>query len=137
MFATTKMAGMCFAFPDVCKTPAPPAPSPIPIPYPNLAQCPMGMAPTCAKKVKIMNQPAMMVKSKIPRTNGDEPGVAGGVVSSTFGDQCVWGMGSNKVKIEGSPAVTFLKPTKHNGSNPNAPGGSQIVPSQPQVLILG
>ena len=29
--------GMSIAFPDVCKTPAPPAP-PIPIPYPNIAQ---------------------------------------------------------------------------------------------------
>lgn len=28
--------GMTIAFPDVCKTPAPPAP-PIPIPYPNIA----------------------------------------------------------------------------------------------------
>ena len=29
--------GMSIAFPDVCKTPAPPAP-PIPIPYPNIGQ---------------------------------------------------------------------------------------------------
>ncbi|HEY8927093.1 MAG TPA: PAAR-like domain-containing protein, partial [Polyangia bacterium] len=29
--------GTTIAFPDVCKTPAPPAP-PIPIPYPNIAK---------------------------------------------------------------------------------------------------
>ena len=29
--------GLSIAFPDVCKTPAPPAP-PIPIPYPNIAK---------------------------------------------------------------------------------------------------
>jgi superfamily II DNA helicase RecQ len=35
--ASTKGGGVCFAFPDVCLTPAPPAP-PIPIPYPNIGQ---------------------------------------------------------------------------------------------------
>ena len=35
--ASTNGAGMCFAFPDVCLTPAPPAP-PVPIPYPNITQ---------------------------------------------------------------------------------------------------
>ena len=30
--------GVTIAFPDVCKTPAPPAPAPLPIPYPNIAK---------------------------------------------------------------------------------------------------
>lgn len=51
-----KMGGTCFAFPDVCKTPAPPAP-PIPIPYPNTAQVATAVKPSM--KVKVMNQPAL------------------------------------------------------------------------------
>ena len=42
--ASTKGGGMCFGFPDVCKTPAPPAPF-VPIPYPNFA--PPMMASGC------------------------------------------------------------------------------------------
>ena len=34
----SKGGGSCAAFPDVCKTPAPPAPF-VPIPYPHMAQC--------------------------------------------------------------------------------------------------
>lgn len=119
------------AFPDVCKTPAPPAP-PIPIPYPNLAQLPQGTG--TATKVKFCGKLAFNTNSKIPRSNGDEAGVAGGVVSSMFGDQVMYPMGSMKVKVEGAPAVTVLKTTKHNGSNANAVG-AQLVPSQVKVLV--
>ena len=35
--ASTREGGKCFAFPDVCKTPAPPAPF-VPVPYPNMAR---------------------------------------------------------------------------------------------------
>ena len=45
--ADRRNEGMCFAFPDVCLTPAPPSP-PVPIPYPNIAQLAdaTGTAPT-------------------------------------------------------------------------------------------
>jgi hypothetical protein len=134
VFASTKMGGVCFAFPDVCKVPAPPAP-PIPTPFPNFGQCPMALAPTCALKVKILNQPALTVNTKIPRTNGDEAGVGGGMVSQTFGDQAAYAMGSTVVQIEGNPAAAAFKPTRHNGANANAPAGSQIVPSQTKVIV--
>ena len=133
MFASTKMGGVCFAFPDVCKVPAPPAP-PIPVPFPNIGQCPMALAPTCSMKVKIMNQPVLTMNSKILRTNGDEAGVAGGMISGMFGDQAAYAMGSTKVQVEGNPVVTFLKPTKQNGASANA-FGSQIAPSQTKVLV--
>ena len=132
MFITTKMAGICFAFPDVCKVPTPAGP--IPTPFPNLAQCPMALAPTCALKVKVLNQPVMTLNSKILRTQGDEAGVAGGVISSMFGDQAAYNLGSTKVMVEGSPAVTAFKLTRHNGANANMPAGNQIVPSQFKVL---
>ncbi len=135
MFASTKMGGICFAFPDVCKVPAPPAP-PIPVPFPNIGQCPMALAPTCSLKVKILNQPVLTTNSKILRTNGDEAGVAGGVISQTFGDQAAYAMGSTKVQVEGSPVVMAFKMTRQNGANANAPAGAQIAPSQTKVLVL-
>lgn len=136
MFAATPMGGMSFAFPDVCKTPAPPAP-PIPIPYPNMAQWPMANPGTAATKVKILNMPALVLNSATMRTNGDEPGVAGGVISSMFGDQCAFKLGVMKVLIEGKPCATLLKMTGHNGMNANMPAGTMIAPSQAKVMVMG
>ena len=51
--ASTKGGGMCFAFPNVCKTPA--APSPLPIPYPSIGQLTNANGSTCSEKVKILN----------------------------------------------------------------------------------
>jgi hypothetical protein len=131
--ASTRMGGMCFAFPDTCQVPSPTGT--IPTPFPNIAQCPMALAPTCTLMVKIMNQPVLHKGSEILRTNGDEPGVAGGVSSGTFGDKAVYRMGSFTVKVEGQYVVSMLKPTAHNGASANAPGGAQVVPSQVKVLV--
>ena len=48
----TNKAGMCQAFPDVCKTPAPPAP-PFAIPYTNIAKMNQANAGNCSQKVLI------------------------------------------------------------------------------------
>ncbi len=134
MFAATKGGGMCMAAPDVCKTPAPPIPSPIPIPYPNAAQ--LTMANNTSTKVKIVNMEAVTLKSKIPSSNGDEAGVAGGVVSGMNLGEVKFTMGSTMVKIEGQPAIKASSPSAHNGSNANMPAGMQTVPSQFKVMIL-
>lgn len=132
---STKMGGTLTAFPDTCKVPAPPSPSPVPTPFPNLAMCAMADSSTCTQKVKVLNQPVLVASSEIPRTQGDEAGVAGGVVSGTFGDKAVYRMGEPRVQFEGKDVVTMLKPTAHNGSNANAPAGAQVAPSQTQVII--
>lgn len=134
MFASTKGGGLCMAAPDVCKTPAPPIPSPIPIPYPNMAQ--LTMANDTSSKVKIVNMEAVTLKSKIPSSNGDEAGVAGGVVSGMNLGEVKFTMGSTMVKIEGQPAIKATSPSAHNGSNANMPAGMQTVPSQFKVMIL-
>ena len=77
--ASNKQGGQCFAFPDVCKTPAPPA-GPIPIPYPNIGM--VMQASKTSKKVKFCGKDAVTTDSEIPRSQGDEAGVTGGVVSS-------------------------------------------------------
>lgn len=128
-----KMGGVCFAFPDVCLTPAPPAP-PIPIPYPNIGQ--VAQAVKTGVKVKVMNQPALNKGSEIPMSQGDEAGVAGGVVSGVNMQVIKYVMGYPKVKVEGMDAVGLLSVTGHNGSSANMPAGQQIAPSQGKVIII-
>ena len=131
--ASSKGGGQCFAFPDVCKTPAPPAPSPIPIPYPNIGM--PNQAKKTATKVKFVGKEVITKKSEIPRSSGDEAGVAKGLVSSKNMDKVTFKKGSSKVKIQGQPCVHLTVPTGHNGSNANMPAGAQIAPSQTKVLV--
>ena len=121
-------------FPDVCKVPAPPAP-PIPTPFPNIGQ--VSSAKKTSSKVKICKKGTVTKKSEIGSTNGDEAGTLKGLISSTTGSKAVYRMASSKVKVEGAPIETAMKMTAHNGSNPNAPPGSQIAPSQTKVIIMG
>ena len=121
------------AVPDTCLTPAPPSPSPVPIPYPNIAQC--AMALSTSTQVFCENRQLIHQDSKIPRTNGDEAGVSGGVTSGTFGDQAVYRSFSSKVSIEGKKACMVTGMTGHNGSSANAPAGLQVVPSQVKVFV--
>lgn len=130
--ASTKGGGQCFAFPDVCKTPAPPAPF-VPIPYPNIGM--VNQASDTADKVKISNKEVVTKKSTISRTSGDEAGTLKGMVSATNMDKAAYSAGVSKVKVQGNDIVTQLKPTKHNGSNANAPPGMQVAPSQVKVII--
>jgi len=134
--AATKAGGNGFAFPDTCKTPAPPAP-PVPIPYPNPAMLNQANGGTCSKKVKILNQPVVTKATKIPRTMGDEAGVAGGLVSGMNMGEASFKTGVSKVKVEGNDIINMLKPMSQNGSNANAPAGTLISPSQTKVIVTG
>lgn len=130
MFAVTKQAGQCMAMPDVCKTPAPPGP-PIPIPYPNIAMPMMGNPATL--KVLIAGMPALTKASKITISNGDQAGVAGGVMSGKMMGAAEFVMGSMTVRLEGNPAVRLSDPTKQNEGNAI---GSVLAPSQAVVMIM-
>lgn len=84
---STKGGGMASALgPDVCKVPSPAGP--VPTPFPNMAQ--LAMATKESTKVFALNKGVLKADSEIPRTQGDEAGVAGGVVSSTFGDKATF-----------------------------------------------
>src|SRR5215470_15228764 len=76
-------SGITIAFPDVCKTPAPPAP-PIPIPYPNIAMS--SDTANGASTVLSDGNPTCVKDSNFSMSTGDEGGTAGG------------GMASNKIK---------------------------------------
>lgn len=127
MFALTKEKGMAFAFPDVCKTPMP---LPVPIPYPNFAQLPM--AEPGALKVLVVGVNALNKACTIPLTEGDTGGVEGGLISETEMADSKFVSSSEKVFIEGSPAVRFTDATTQNSENCE---GVAIEPSQVKVLV--
>ena len=89
--------GMSIVFPDVCKTPSPVGP--IPIPYPNI-----GMASDTSQgptTVKTDGQMPMVKGAKYMKSSGDEPGVAGGVISNVNMSVCEYLLYSFDVKFEG------------------------------------
>lgn len=132
--ATSNGGGQTFCFPDVCKTPSPAGP--VPIPYPNITMVMQAKGGSCAKKVKICGKKACTQKTEISMSSGDEPGVAGGVVSSKFKGPAKYKKGSSKVKVEGSPMVHLTSMIAQNGSgNANSPLGLQVAPSQVKVLV--
>ena len=132
MSGSTKGGGMCQAIPDVCKVPAPPAP-PIPTPFPNMGQ--LVQATGTSTKVKFFAAEVVTIKSKIPMSQGDEAGVAGGVVSGQNMGPITFKKGSAKVLVEGAAVVYQSAITAHNGNNANAPAGMQQSPSQTKVLV--
>lgn len=127
MFVTTIQAGQANCQPDVCKTPAPPGP-PVPVPYPNIAQT--TLANPTALKVLVCGSPALTKASKIAMSNGDNAGVAGGVVSGSFMGECEFTSASLKVKFEGKPALRQMDSAKSNKGNTF---GAVLAPSQVKV----
>jgi Domain of unknown function (DUF4150) len=130
----TAGGGQCIAFPDVCKTPAPPAP-PVPVPYLNVGMMLMTNRGTAAKKVKVMSQPVLLLNSVVPVTTGNEGGSVGGVISNLIKGLGRVSKGSMKVSAEGLPVVYLTCTVAQNGMNANAPMGLIAAPSQTKVLV--
>ena len=111
--------------PDVCKTPSPGGP--IPIPYPNISQ-----SATLAKgttTVKADGGMMIAVKgSEFSLSNGDNPGVAGGVKSSTFMKESTWILYSFDVKMDGSNACRLTDKKFQNHENTADLGGALQAP---------
>jgi hypothetical protein len=100
--------------PDVCKTPSPGGP--VPIPYPNIAMSMDLMKGTTTVKA----DGGMMCAnygSEFFKSTGDEPGVAGGVVSSTFIKEATWITFSFNVKLQGKAACRLTDKMFHNHQN--------------------
>lgn len=133
---STKAGGKCAAFPDVCKTPAPPAPSPVPIPYPNVAMCSNAKGSSCTKKVKICNKKVLTKKSQIKSSTGDEAGTAKGLISQKTRGEAKYKRASSKVKAEGQPVVFLTCTSGQNGNSANMPAGAQVSPSQTKVTLM-
>ena len=131
MPASTKGGGQCLAVPDVCKTPS--FGGPVPIPYPNIGM--VNQATKTTTKVKFKGKQVCTKKSEMSRSQGDEAGVAGGVVSGGNMGKIAYKKCSSKVKAQGQKVAYLTSMTGHNGSNANHPAGAQIAPSQTKVLV--
>lgn len=122
--------GVAINFPDVCKTPSPGGP--IPIPYPNIA-----MSSDTAQgstSVKMDGNPIMLKGSNFSTSTGDEPGTAGGVVSSTTKGKAEFIAYSFDVKVDGKNVprlADFMVQNKASTAN-TAP----LPEIQPPMIVI-
>jgi hypothetical protein len=107
--------GMSMVFPDVCKTPAPPSPSPIPIPYPNIGQA--SDTSGGPSTVKCDGEMPMVKGANYSRSQGDEAGTIGGMLSSVNMNICEFLLYSFDVKFEGNNACRMGDQLWHNKKN--------------------
>lgn len=121
--------GVTVAFPDVCKTPAPPAP-PIPLPYPNVAKS--SDAAATAKSVECDGHPVCVKDSNFMLSSGDEAGSLMGVASNKVKGKAEFVNFSFDVQIEGKNVPRALDPMVHNDKNtPPAPLMQPPLPAMP------
>ncbi len=107
--------GVSIAFPDVCKTPAPPAPF-VPIPYPNIAQS-SDMAQG-TKQVTAGGNPICVQDSNFSLSSGDEAGSAGGgMLSSKIKGKAEFVNFSFDVQFEGKNVPRSFDLMLHNDKN--------------------
>ena len=133
--------GTTIAFPDVCKTPAPPAPF-VPIPYPNIA-----MSTDTAKgskKVKMDGNPICTKDSTFRMSTGDEGGTAGGgMLSSKIKGKAEFVTFSFDVKVEGKNVARAFDLMLHNDKNTppfpvlQPPVVGIGIPPKPECLMCG
>jgi hypothetical protein len=100
--------------PDVCKTPTPGGP--VPMPYPNVTLSSSLSKGTSTVKADGGNMIANK-GSEYSMSQGDEPGVTGGVKSSTFKKESTWILYSFDVKMEGKNACRLTDKKFQNHEN--------------------
>ena len=115
---TTKSAGICFAFPNVCMTPAPPGP-PVPIPYPSIAQLSAadGVTDGASNGVYAAGNPVITTHSSIASTSGDAAGSSGASSGQPVGGPVAFTAGSGSVFANGHAVVRLLDATEQNHRN--------------------
>jgi hypothetical protein len=106
--------GISIAFPDVCKTPAPPAPF-VPIPYPNIAQS--SDTAQGAGTVKCDGNPPCVKDSNFKMSTGDEAGSLMGIASNKIKGKAEFVNFSFDVKFDGKNVARALDLMLHNDKN--------------------
>lgn len=96
---------------DVCKTPTPGGP--VPMPYPNVALS-ATMGPGYTTKTLGTATPMWTKKGKSALSNGDQPGVALGIMSNKIMGMCKITMASNDVDAEGGGVMRTLDSSDSN-----------------------
>ncbi|MGV8937558.1 MAG: PAAR-like domain-containing protein [Allorhizobium sp.] len=120
--------GICFAFPDVLKTPTPGGD--VPMPYPNIAQ--LSAADGAATNVNAGGNAVILESSKVGSSSGGEPGVGGGVkVAAKHLADCTFKTFSKSVKANGKGIVRQFDTTDQNGGN----ASGQVMVGYPTVLV--
>jgi hypothetical protein len=131
-------SGVTIAFPDVCKTPAPPAP-PIPIPYPNIAKS--QDTAQGAKKVQCDGNPVCVKDSNFMMSTGDEAGSLMGVASNKIKGKAEFVNFSFDVQIEGKNVPRAMDMMLHNDKNTppvpliQGPVIAIAMPEKPHCLV--
>ena len=127
--------GIAFAFPDVCKTPAPPG-SPVPIPYPNIAQLSQA-SPVSNESGKALlvgsGDPVLLLDAEVSTSSGDEAGSVGGVKSGKTKGKCEIKQASSSVVYgpQKKGIVRFLDQTEQNDGNAQG----MVLSAFPTVLV--
>ena len=106
--------GITSAFPDVCKTPAPPAP-PVPIPYPNIAKS--SDTANGAGTVLSDGNPTCVKDSNFQVSTGDEAGSLLGIASNKVKGKAEFVNFSFDVFFEGKNVARAMDPMLHNDKN--------------------
>jgi Domain of unknown function (DUF4150) len=128
MPASSIAGGECVANPDTCLTPEGPVDAPMV--YPNTGLC--ETAVDTSTSVMLANMPAITQGTQIPMSQGDEPGVSGGVASGMIMGPVKFTMASSKVRFQGQGAVMVTATTMQNQTNAT---GAQVAPSQTVVMV--
>lgn len=131
MFVNTNLGVLDFAFPDVCLVPVLGVPTPLP--FPNIA---LSFADIPAQfEVIIGGGLAENLATVGTMSNGDQPGVEGGVVSHLFMGPFRSLLGSIKLFVGCIPCTHTFGIVGQNGLLPNAIGVS-LTPAQVTVLVF-
>lgn len=128
---TTKTAGVCFAFPNVCWTPAPVPGGQLPIPYPSIGQ--LGDAKDEASSVRVGQKAVITSNSSIESTEGDQAGTKKGVVSNEIGGKVEFISYSLTVRAEGGNVVRMGDQTLQNDGN----AVGTVLGGNPKVRVGG
>jgi hypothetical protein len=127
MFANAQQGGIDLGFPDVCLTP----PGPTPVLYFNIALGAMGIPR--AYKVLFEYAVAHNLLTITPLSQGDDPGIAGGVASGLVKGPARPVTGAFSCLICGAAATRLTGIGVQNSTN--CPG-ARLAPSQRKVLVL-
>jgi|GEM_PF-6432748 len=127
---TTKAAGICFAFPNVCDTQTPSG-AIVPVPYPSIGQ--LSQTEEVAESVFAGGNAAVTSNSQIPSTTGDEAGLTGTISGSPVGGPVEFVTFSQTVFAEGHNVVRLSDTTKQNDGN----AVGQVLGGVPTVFAGG
>ncbi len=119
--------GISTAFPDACNTPTPVGT--VPIPYPNIAQS--ADADATSKRVECDGNPICLSDSNLSKSNGDEAGASGGLVSGKIQGKAEFLTYAFDVQIEGSNVPRAMDTLLQNDKN--TPPGPIL---QPPVIVI-